>query len=159
MGAYAVGMSPSLDLEFAFSLLGHAVLPASAIVLSAVGTWAVGMRSLTVMTLGEDYMLMAESLGLRDRTLLLRYAVRNAILPQTAGLAITMGQVVSGAMLVEAIFGYPGIGGILYSAIRQMDYFLVQGIVLFIVFAIALVTLVLDLAMPLLDPRVSYRRV
>ena len=155
---YTAGTLPNVSLKFALVVLSHAVLPALSIILSAIGFWALGMRSMMITTMGEDYMIMAEAKGLHDRTLLYRYALRNAILPQTTSLAIAIGHVLSGAVLVEVVFAYPGIGGILYQAIRNMDYFLIQGIIFTIIVAIAFTTLVLDLTLPLLDPRISIRR-
>jgi peptide/nickel transport system permease protein len=98
-------------------------------------------------------MLLAEAKGLRRATIFLRYAIRNALLPQVTGLGIALGQIVSGGLLVEAIFKYPGLGGLLLRAILTKDYFLEQGIVLIIIVSIGFVTLALDLAYPLLDPR------
>jgi peptide/nickel transport system permease protein len=111
-----------------------------------------------VTTRGEDYMIFAEAKGVSDRTLFMRYALRNAILPQVTGLALVLGYLISGAVLVEVVFQYPGIGTLLWRAIRESDYFLVQGIVFFSIFTIAVATLVLDLTYPLLDPRISYER-
>jgi peptide/nickel transport system permease protein len=111
------------------------------------------MRSLIVSLRGEDFMLLAEAKGLRRLTIFLRYAIRNALLPQVTGLGIAVGQIVSGGLLVEAVFRYPGLGGLLLRAILTRDYFLEQGIVLIIIVSIGFVTLVLDLMYPLLDPR------
>jgi hypothetical protein len=82
-----------------------------------------------VTTMGEDYVTFAEAKGLRSATIFTRYCMRNAILPQTTGLALALGQILSGAVLVEAIFGYPGIGALLFQAIEENDFFLIQGIV------------------------------
>jgi peptide/nickel transport system permease protein len=103
-------------------------------------------------------MLFADAKGLRQSTIFLRYAIRNALLPQVTGLGLALGQIVSGALLVEAVFRYPGLGGVLLRAITTRDYILEQGIVLLIVVSIALVTLVLDLVYPLLDPRLTGAR-
>ena len=105
---------------------------------------------------GEDYMLQAEAKGLTKTRAFFRYAVRNAVLPQTTALALTLPHVVSGAILVERIFGYPGIGRVLYEAITGFDYFVIQGVVFIIVLAIAFAMLVIDVIYPLLDPRISY---
>ncbi len=91
------------------------MLPALSIVLGAVGFWALGMRSLMVDVLGEDYITYAESKGLAPRRIFLRYGMRNAMLPQVTALALALATVVSGAVLVEAIFNYPGLGGLLFS--------------------------------------------
>jgi peptide/nickel transport system permease protein len=88
----------------------------------------------------------------------LRYAVRNALLPQTTSLALQLGHILSGSVLVEVVFSYPGIGTVLYRAIRENDYYLIQGILLGVIFSIGLATFILDLIYPLLDPRITYRR-
>jgi len=157
-GAYPLLVFPAWSWEFIWGALRHAVLPASAIILSALAFWALGMRAMVVTEMGEDYMVLAEAKGLRNRTLLFRYAVRNALLPQSTALALSMGNVVTGAILVEIVFAYPGIGSVLRHAILHKDYFLLQGVIFCIILAIALATLVLDLALPLLDPRIAYRK-
>ena len=91
------------------------------------------MRAMMVTTQGEDYTVFADAKGLKASTIFLRYALRNAMLPQTTALALALGRIVSGAVLVEAIFGYPGIGNVLFAAIRQSDFFLIQGIVFMVI--------------------------
>jgi peptide/nickel transport system permease protein len=127
-------------------------------ILAGLGMWALGMRGMMVTVQGEDYMTMAEAKGLKGTTLFLRYAVRNAILPQTTSFVLTLGNIVGGAVLVEVVFAYPGIGTTLFYAIRQFDYFLIQGIIFTVILAIAVGTFLLDMVYPLLDPRISYRR-
>ena len=156
-GGYSTGAFPGLTLAFAGDVLQHAILPAMSIVLVATGGWALAMRGMMVTTQGEDYVTFAEAKGLRSLTIFLRYCVRNALLPQTTGLALALGQILSGAVLVEVIFGYPGIGTVLYQAIRENDHFLIQGIVFTVIVALGLATLILDAIYPLLDPRISYR--
>jgi len=156
-GGYTPGTFIGLDPRSLLDIASHALLPALSLILSAIGFWALGMRSMMVTVQGEDYMILAEAKGLKDNTLLYKYALRNAILPQVTSLAIALGYVVSGAVLVEVVFAYPGIGNLLYLAIRNMDYFVIQGIVMLIIFAIATTTLILDLALPLLDPRITYK--
>jgi peptide/nickel transport system permease protein len=116
------------------------------------------MRAMVVTTTGEDYVTYADAKGLKNRTIFTRYAIRNAMLPQTTALALALGQMIAGTIIVEVIFSYPGIGKTLYSAIRGSDYFLVQGIVFMVIIAIGIATLVLDLIYPLLDPRINYSR-
>ena len=156
-GGYATGTAPTLTIGFLLDVVHHAILPALSIVLAAVGFWALGMRGMMVTTEGEDYMIMAEAKGLPDRWIFYRYALRNAILPQFTSLAIALGAVVSGSVLVEVVFGLPGIGTLLYKSITGSDFFVIYGIVFIIIFAIALATLIIDLVYPLLDPRISYR--
>jgi len=157
-GGYSAGAFPALTLPFVLDLVRHAILPALSIVLVATGGWALSMRGMMVTTQGEDYVIFAEAKGLRSLTIFLRYCVRNALLPQATGLALALGQIVSGAVLVEVIFGYPGIGTVLFQAIRENDHFLIQGIVFTVIIALGLATLILDAVYPLLDPRISYRK-
>jgi peptide/nickel transport system permease protein len=121
-GGYSAGRdarrSPS-RFHSATSGSCHALLPALSIILVSTGGWALGMRGMMVTTMGEDYVTFAEAKGLRSSTIFLRYCVRNAILPQTTALALALGQILSGAVLVEVIFGYPGIGALLFQAIGR----------------------------------------
>lgn len=157
-GGYTPGRFPELSLSFALDVGKHAVLPALSILLASLGFWALGMRGMMVTVEGEDYMTFAEAAGFKDRTLFFSYALRNALLPQTTALGLSLGQLLSGALLVEVIFSFPGIGSVLYNAIRQFDYFLIQGIVFTIVLGVTFATLILDLIYPLLDPRITYER-
>jgi len=158
MGGYTAGSFPGLTLEFVWDVIVHALLPAMSIVLVATGGWALAMRGMMVTTQGEDYVTFAEAKGLKSRTIFLRYCIRNAILPQTTALALALGQILSGAVLVEVIFNYPGIGTLLFRAIKENDHFLIQGIVFLVIVALGLTTLVLDVLYPMLDPRITYRR-
>ena len=157
-GGYPVGAVPTFSWRFAWDVFQHALLPALSIILVSTGVWALGMRGMMVTTQGEDYVLFAEAKGLRRSTIFLWYCVRNAILPQTTALALALGNILSGAVLVEVIFGYPGVGTILFHAIRENDHFLIQGIVFTIIVALGVTTLILDVVYPWLDPRINYRR-
>jgi len=157
-GGYSPGAAPSLNWRFAWDVLQHALLPALSIILVATGGWALGMRGMMVTTMGEDYVVFAEAKGLKAPTVFLRYCLRNAILPQVTALALALGQILSGAVLVEVIFGYPGIGTLLFQAIRENDHFVIQGGVFIVIVALGLTTFVLDVIYPWLDPRISYRR-
>jgi peptide/nickel transport system permease protein len=157
-GGYTAGVIPSLSIGFVLDVIAHALLPAMSIVLVATGGWALAMRGMMVTTMGEDYVTFADAKGLKSATIFLRYCMRNAILPQTTALALALGQTLSGAVLVEVIFGYPGSGALLFQAIRENDHFLIQGIVFTVIVALGLATFVLDVVYPLLDPRISYRR-
>ena len=153
-GAYKPGTVPNLSWDFVFMVLRHAILPACAILLAAVGFWAIGMRGMMINTQGEDFMIQADAKGLKGARIFLRYAIRNALLPQVTGVAISLGTIITGAILVERVFLYPGLGDILFQAIRLSDFFLIRGIVMTIVFSIAIATLILDLIYPLIDPRI-----
>ena len=156
--AYSAGVTLKLDWATALDIGRHAILPAASIVLAGIGSWALGMRAMMTTVLGEDYLRMAEANGLRPRSIFIKYALRNAMLPQITSLAISLAVVMSGAVLVEVIFGYPGVGNLLFMAIAANDYFVIQGISLFIILSIGVVLLALDLVYPLIDPRIRYRR-
>ena len=138
-------------------VLHHTILPAFSIVLAQIGFWAMGMRSMMVTVQGEDYILQAEAKGLKDSRIFYRYAMRNAILPQVTGLALSLGTTISGAILVEVVFSYPGVGSVLLQAVRGFDWFVIQGIVFLVILSVAFTMLVIDLIYPLLDPRIHYR--
>jgi peptide/nickel transport system permease protein len=145
-----------LDVPTAIDIGYHAILPALALVLGSIGFWALGMRAMMVSVLGEDHITFAESKGLPQQRIFLWYGMRNALLPQVTSLAIAMGTILSGAVLVEVIFNYPGLGGILFLAISGKDYFVIQGIVLMLILALAFSLFVVDLIYPLIDPRIRY---
>jgi peptide/nickel transport system permease protein len=157
-GGYTPGTIPTLSLSFITDIVAHSIIPACSIILVSIGGWALGMRAMMVTTQGEDFTNFAEAKGLLARTIFLRYAVRNALLPQITALALVLGHIVSGAVLVEVIFGFPGMGTVLYNAIRESDFFLVQGVVFFVILTLGIATFILDLCYPLLDPRITYRR-
>ena len=136
----------------------HGLLPALSIVLAFVGFWMLGMRSMMVAVLGSDYLQLAEAKGLPERRIFLRYGMRTAILPQVTSLAIYMGYMVAGSILVEVLFSYPGLGKVLVSAVDSRDYPVIEGVVLMMVVATAGALLIIDLVLPLIDPRIRYGR-
>ena len=143
-----------LDLATIGDVARHAVLPLLAIILGNAGFWALGMRSQMVSVLGEDYITFAEAKGLSPRRIFFWYGMRNALLSQVTALALSMGAVLSGAVLVEVVFNYPGLGSLLYVAIRGQDYFVIQGVVLMLIISLAVLLFIVDLIYPLLDPRI-----
>ena len=155
VGSYARGMVPELTLEFIGSVLYHGFLPAMSIVLVTFGYWALGMRGMMVTIEGEDYMILAQAKGLKPFYVLYRYMIRNAILPQMTALAVSIGTLVSGTVLVEVIFIYNGMGSLILAAIRNNDFFLIQGTMFILIVTSALATLIIDLSYPLIDPRIS----
>ena len=157
-GAYPFSYQPRWNWQTAETLAWHGVLPALSIVLASLGTWAIAMRGMVVGVLGEDYITLARAKGLSARRVFLAYGVRNAMLPQVTHLALTLAHIVSGAILVEVIFAYPGIGYRLYQAIQAKDVFVIQGIVLLLSVSIAVATFLLDLAYPFIDPRIRTGR-
>jgi peptide/nickel transport system permease protein len=146
------------DLPTLLDVLYHAALPAIALIIGSVGFWALGMRAMMVSIQGEDYISFAEAKGLPAARVFLWYGMRNALLPQVTSLALALGSILSGAVLVEVIFNYPGLGGILFLAIEGKDYFVIQGIVLFLILSLAVSLFVVDLIYPLVDPRIRYSR-
>jgi len=153
-GAFSVGMRPALTPEFALDVLRHAALPALSIVLVSLGWWFLSMRSLISTQKGEDYILLAEAKGLPDGHILWKYAFRNAMLPQVTGLALSLGHIVGGALITEVLFAYPGLGYVIYNAVKSLDFPVIQGSVLLLILAVTTTNLVIDLAYPLIDPRI-----
>jgi peptide/nickel transport system permease protein len=154
IGAYdQVAVTPGLNWPFISNVLEHAVLPALTIVLASAAGWVVGMRNVMVTTMDEDYVLVAQAKGLPKRRVV-GYAARNAILPSVAGFSLAIGFVVSGALLTEIVFSYPGIGYILQQAVENRDFPLLQGVFLIITFAVLSANLIADFVYVLLDPRV-----
>ena len=148
-----------LNIETVWQLTKHAVLPATAVIVASTGLWGLGMRAMMVTTAGEDYMLLADAKGLKERRIFLVYAIRNVLLPQTTRLCpLSLAGVVGGLLLVEIVFNYPGIGLLLRNAIGESDYFMIQGVTLITIFAVAFALFVMDLLYPLIDPRISYNR-
>jgi peptide/nickel transport system permease protein len=157
-GGSPAGMAPSASIEYGLTIVYHSILPAMSIILAAIGFWALAMRGMMVTTQGEDFMMLAEAKGLRGRRIFLNYGMRTAMLPQITVLALALGNIVSGALLVEIVFQYPGIGSLLFKAVSAFDYFTIYGIVFFIIVSVGLATLLLDLTYHLLDPRIRQRR-
>jgi peptide/nickel transport system permease protein len=147
---YAVGF----NIPFILSTLQHAILPATAIVLVSVAGWILSTRSLIVSLLGEDYLVYAEAKGLKPWSIMRRYALRNAMLPQATALAITLGLVMNGQLLIEVLFVYPGLGDLLNTAINDYDFNTVMGIILISIVSVMTASLLIDLALPLIDPRI-----
>lgn len=157
-GAVEATRVVQLDVPTAVDILTHSILPAAALILGLVGHWAVQMRGSMVSVLGEDYILFAESKGLSPFRIFLWYGMRNALLPQITGLAVALGTAIAGAILVEVVFNYPGIGFLLFQAISQKDYFTIQGVVLLLITALAATLFCVDMLYPFVDPRVRYQR-
>jgi peptide/nickel transport system permease protein len=153
-GSYSIGVVPNWSWTFAFDILRHQMLPALSLILGSVGGWVLSMRGMGVTIQGEDYVNFAEHKGLTGGRIFRDYYLRNTLLPQVTGLALALGTVVTSAIIVEGLFGLPGLGTVLNNAIRANDFPLIYGIVLFITIAIAVLMAVLEFVYPLLDPRV-----
>ncbi|HFQ94812.1 MAG TPA: ABC transporter permease [Anaerolineae bacterium] len=157
-GNYGRGLDPGLNLPFIGSVIQHGLLPGLSIVLVSMGAWALGMRGMMITTEGEDYMILADAKGLSPSRIFWRYGVRNAILPQITAFGVAIGGLAGGAVLVEVIFTYPGMGSLLYTGILNSDFTLIQGIVFYVIVGVSLAVLILDLTYPLIDPRITYQR-
>jgi peptide/nickel transport system permease protein len=158
----AMGADPSLDAGFNFPFIGsvlqHALLPALAILITSIGGWVLTMRNTMVTTLAEDYIRMARAKGLPNYRIMWDYAARNSILPNLTGFAMSLGFVVSGAVLVEDVFNYPGVGYMLVQAVQNEDFPLMQCLFLLITVAVLVAVLVADILTALLDPRTRTAR-
>ena len=150
---YDSSVQPGFTSEFILDVLRHAILPGLTIFITAVGGWVLTMRNNMITTLAEDYIRMGRAKGLTNRKIMYQYAARNAFLPNLSGFAMSLGFVISGAILVEYVFNYPGLGYLLYNAVQNTDYPLMQ--VLFMLFTVAVLVSVLicDFATAWLDPR------
>ncbi len=157
-GAAARGIQPGLTLEYILTVIHHGMLPAFAIIIASIGFWALGMRGMMITSDGEDYLILAQAKGLRASRVFWRYSVRNAILPQVTALALAMGSLVGGSVLVEYLFSYPGVGYLLYQGIVNSDFTLIQGVVFILIVATSFAVLIIDLIYPLLDPRITYQK-
>jgi peptide/nickel transport system permease protein len=151
-GAYDFSIQPEWSWEFTWSFLDHWFLPFLSLFLVSFGGWAIGMRNLIIYELESDYANYLQSLGAPER-LVRKYAYGNAVLPQMSGLALALGAVVGGALVTEIVFGYPGVGSLILAAIQNRDYFLLQGIFLFIIVGVLIANFVVDIAYVIVDPR------
>lgn len=153
-GAYSMFAIVGFNLNFIIDVIWHATLPALSIMIGTVGGWILTMRSQIVSILGSDYLAFAEAKGLKKNVILMRYAFRNAMLPQVTHLGMELGFIVSGAMMTEMIFAYPGIGMTFIESLKLRDINVMQGIFLFITLSVLTANLVIDIIYPLIDPRV-----
>ena len=154
---YGQGLVPGWHWDFISSAIYHSLLPALTIVLTSIAGWMLQMRNVMITTTGEDYVVAAQAKGLPNRRVIFTYAARNAILPQLQGFGLAIGFVVSGALIMEIVFSYPGIGLMLVNSVTSNDYPLMQGIFLVITFAVLLANLVVDLIIVFVDPRARTR--
>jgi peptide/nickel transport system permease protein len=150
--AYSPTASQSWSFGFALDLLHHWFLPFLSLFLVAFGGWAIGMRNLIIFELDSDYARYLEALGMPQR-LIRKYAFRNALLPQITGLALALGVLVGGALVTEIVFSYPGLGYQIYRAITNEDYFVIQGVFLFIIVGVLLANFIVDIVYVMVDPR------
>ena len=151
--AYGSDVSPGFNINFLISVLHHAFLPALTMVLVSLGGWMLSMRNTLISTLGADYITFAHAKGLSKKRIMLRYAARNAILPNLTGFGMALGFVLSGALLTEIIFSYPGQGYLLLQSVKSQDFPLMQGLFMTITLAVLLANWLVDIAILLFDPR------
>lgn len=152
--AYSDQIAPGWTLDFVGSVVRHLLLPAITIVLVSVGGWVLGMRNTMVGVLAEDYITMAEAKGLPQRAVMFKYAARNALLPSVTAFGMALGFVLSGQVLIETVFSYPGIGYMLVKSVSSLDYPLMQGLFLMITAAVLAANFFVDIVYTRLDPRV-----
>ena len=152
-GGYSFGMWPTWSWAFVNDALTHYWLPFISLVVVFIGGQAIGMRSMAIYELGSDYVDYSHGLGVPDNKII-RYIFRNAMLPQVTGLALSIGSLVGGALITEAVFSYPGIGSLLFTAIRQNDYPVIQGITLLIMIAVLAANFIVDILYGVIDPRI-----
>jgi peptide/nickel transport system permease protein len=155
-GGYDYDTHIGFNAPFLGSAVVHALLPAATIVISSVAGWLMGMRNMMVSTMAEDYVLTAEAKGLRPRRVMLTYAARNAVIPSITGFAISLGFVVSGSLVTEVVFSYPGVGFALLQAVQSNDYPLMLAIFLVITLAVLGANLLVDLLHAVIDPRTRH---
>jgi peptide/nickel transport system permease protein len=153
-GGYSPGLTPNLSLSFINNAITHSVLPALTLAITSLSGWVFGMRNNMINTLGEDYVTFAEANGLKTRTIAVLYAARNALLPNVTAFGLSLGAVVGGSVLVEGVFSYPGIGNLLYLAVSNHDFPLMQALFLVLSVSMLVAIFIVDLLYARLDPRV-----
>ena len=154
-GAYDPALAPAWTSTYLLSVLHYGTLPGLAVVLVRMGTFALSMRGMMITTAGEDYMLLARAKGLGRARKFFHYGVRNTMVPQITELGVTLGTIAGGFVIVERVFNYPGLGSLLFRAIINNDFPLIQGIVVYLIIGVATAAFALDMIYPLLDPRIS----
>jgi peptide/nickel transport system permease protein len=154
-GGAAMNLPQAWTFAYAASVVQHSLLPALSLILIGLGGWFLGMRSLVSNVVTEDYVVYAELAGVAPRRILTSYVMRNALLPQVTGLAISLGGIFNGAVITEKVFGYPGVGSLLVDAVYAGDYGLVLGVTTLSIVGVSISVLAIDLLYPLLDPRVK----
>ncbi len=154
-GGARMNMARGFNASFVLSVLQHSVLPVLSLVMVGLGGWFMGMRALVSNIVNEDYVVYAELGGVARGRILRSYVMRNALVPQVTGLALSLGGIFNGAIITEQVFGYPGIGSLLIDAVHAGDYSLVLGLTSVSIVAVSAAVLLIDLLYPILDPRVK----
>jgi peptide/nickel transport system permease protein len=151
--SYDFTLTPAFSWTFISNVLEHAILPGFTLLITTIGTWILTMRNTMITTLAEDYVRMARAKGLPGWRIMFDYAARNAILPNLTGFAMSLGFVIGGAILIEEVFNYQGLGYLLLQAVNNDDYPLMQALFLLITVAVLVAILISDIATAILDPR------
>lgn len=146
------------DWSYYASVARHLVMPVATITISSVGTYFLLMRSTMLDALGQDYMMLAEAKGVGKLGLMFKHAMRNAMLPVYTHVTMSLSLLFSGAVIVETVFSYPGIGSLLYESVMARDFALMQGVFLMSTLSVILANMLADLTYPLVDPRARLRR-
>jgi peptide/nickel transport system permease protein len=154
-GASAQNVPQAFSVEYVGSVLRHAILPALSIILVSIGGWFMGMRALVSNIVTEDYIIYAELGGVPRKRILPFYVMRNALVPQITGLAMSLGAIFNGAIIVEQVFSYPGLGRLLIGAVYSADYSLVLGVTAISIIAVSASVFLIDILYPIFDPRVQ----
>jgi peptide/nickel transport system permease protein len=152
-GTVDILFEPGFNADYIGSLIEHAVLPVATYAVSAYGGWILAMKSSVVTVLGDDFILAAELRGMK-RSIVFRYIARNAILPLFTMLALSLGLLLGGAVFIEKIFNYPGLGWLLIGGVQDRDYALMGGAFLLITAGTIVANIVADLFYTVIDPRV-----
>ena len=152
-GGYGFNLEPALTWLFISDLIAHWFMPFFSLFLVMLGGWAIGMRNMIIYELESDYSRYLEVLG-APQSLVRKYAFRNAMLPQITGLALQLGVIIGGQLVTEIVFSYPGLGHLVFAAIQSADYFLLQGIFLFIIVGVLVANFIVDIVYVIVDPRV-----
>ena len=156
-GGASIGRTPSFTLSYILDVLRHAFLPALSMVVLGAASGFLTTKLIVQNVNSEDFVQYAQLGGITEGKIMFRYVIRNAMLPQITNLALSLGQILSGALITEVVFSYPGIGHLLFSAILTGDYNLIMGIIALSIVGITTLVLLVDLIYPLFDPRIRYR--
>ncbi|MBX5155927.1 MULTISPECIES: ABC transporter permease [unclassified Rhizobium] len=154
-GGYEMNANLNLSFSLVLDILEHSILPAMSLILVGTGSWLIGMRALVSNIITDDYVVFAELGGVPKRKILRSYIARNAMVPQFTGLAMSLGAIFNGTVITEIVFGYPGIGNLLISAVHAGDYSLVLGLSALSIVGVAAAVFIIDILSPLIDPRIK----
>ena len=153
-GGYGFDLIPNFSYSFIWSVIVHYQLPFWSVVLIAIGGQAIGMRSMAIYELNADYVKYSRFMGIKDRKII-GYVFRNAMLPQITGLALAIGTMVSGALVAEIIFSYPGLGSTILTAVRGQDYPLISATTLIITMMLLSANFLIEFLYGFIDPRIK----